>query len=160
MRMLKYICPNCKTIQEIPKSPNPTQVKCFKCNFEFIAEPACSFALRLKKSKFWYILGVITTGLILFFFFFRVVILPGDFIVIAKKHPTFSNTLVNLDDYIKRSNQAVEEYNMLRFVNSTPFEDYLRNHSIDPELYKELREKGLIVPKEITEVTVENLCTE
>jgi len=55
---------------------------------------------KRKKSKLRYILGVIIAGLIFFCLFFRVVILSGDFTVIAKKHPTFSNTFVNFDDYI------------------------------------------------------------
>lgn len=105
---------------------------------------------RRKKSKFWYVLGVITAGLIIFCLFFRVVTFSNDFTVIAKKHPTFSSTFVDLDDYIKRGNDAVEEYNadgLNPYMSQSSLETYLRRHGIDPVVYNELWEKGLIGQK-------------
>ena len=111
---------------------------------------------RRKKSKFWYILGVITAGLIFFCLFFRVVTFNNDFRVITKKHPTFSNTFVDLDDFVKRYNAAKKEYIIgMIDIDSVPnswrifisFETYLRNHAIDPALNEELCEKGLIEPE-------------
>lgn len=104
---------------------------------------------RKKKNVGWWGLGIITVGLIFFFLFFRILILPGDFTVIAKKHPTFSNTFVDLEDFIKRCNKATEKYNSERFdPTRNSLETYLRSHAIDPALYEELYEKGLMVPKE------------
>jgi len=110
---------------------------------------------RRKKSKFWYVIGVITAGLIFFCLFFRVMTFGNnyftviDFTVIAKKHPTFSNTFVDLEDFIKRCNKATEKYNSERFDPArNSLETYLRSHAIDPELYEELYEKGLIRSKE------------
>ncbi|MCX5635417.1 MAG: thioredoxin family protein [Planctomycetota bacterium] len=103
---------------------------------------------KRKKSKFWYVIGVITVGLIFFCLFFRVVTFSNDFTVIAKKHPTFSNTFVDLDNFIKRCNEATEEYNKDRFnLNRNSLETYLRSHAIDPALHEELYEKGLIGAK-------------
>jgi len=110
---------------------------------------------RRKKSKFWYILGVITAGLIFFCLFFRIVTFSNDFTVIAKKHPTFSNTFVDMDDFVKRCNEAKKEYIIGRFdpapnpehISSIPLETYLRNHAVDPALNEELCEKGLIEPE-------------
>jgi len=99
---------------------------------------------RRKKSKFWYVLGVIAVGLIFFCLFFRVVTFSNDFTVIAKKHPTFSNTFVDLDNFIKRCNEATKEYNKDRFDSNRNLETYLRSYAIDPALYEELCEKGLI----------------
>jgi len=94
-------------------------------------------------------LGIITVGLIFFCLFFRVVILTNDFKIVAKKHPTFSNTFVNLDDLLKRYNKAIEKYNSERFDPARrPLETYLREQALDPALYEEFCEKGLIVPKE------------
>ena len=104
---------------------------------------------RKKSNRFWWGLGVITVGLIFFCLFFRVIILTNDFTVVAKKHPTFSNTFVNLEDLIERYNKAIEEYNSERFDPArSPFETYLRNHAIDPTLCEEFYEKGLMAPKE------------
>jgi hypothetical protein len=161
---------------------------------------------RKKSNSGWWALGVITVGLIFFFLFFRILIIPDDFTVVAKKHPTFSNTFINLDDFIKRSNEALEEYNKpiekynkavekynkalekykskyskilvvppermdeywkdkeecekaieefdeaeaeYNNVKSTrdSFETHLRHNAVDPALYEELYEKGLIGPK-------------
>lgn len=96
------------------------------------------------------VLGVIAAGLIFFCLFFRVVTLSGDFTVIAKKHPTFSNTFVNLDDYIKRGNRAIEKHNADGRISSTqqrPLENYLLEQNLDVELWKEFMEKGLMVQK-------------
>ena len=105
--------------------------------------------IRKKKSKFWYVFGVITVGLIFFCLFFRVITFSNDFTVIAKKNPTFSNTFIDLEDFIKRCNKATEKYNSERFdPTRNSLETYLRSHAIDPALYEELYEKGLMVPKE------------
>lgn len=77
-------------------------------------------------------------------------ILSGDFTVIAKKHPSFSNTFVNLDDYIKRGNRAIEKYNAdgrISFTHQRPLENYLLEQNLDVELWKEFMEKGLMVQK-------------
>jgi len=108
---------------------------------------------RKKKNSGWWGLGIITVGLIFFFLFFRIIISQGDFTVIAKKHPTFSSTFVDLDDFIKRSNKAIEKYNSESFFpNRNSFETYLRNYAIDPALHEELFEKGLIAQKEEDEI--------
>ena len=102
-----------------------------------------------KKNSCWWGLGIITIGLIFFFLFFRIIILSGDFTVIAKKHPTFSDTFVDREDFIERYNKAIEKYNSARFDPArNSFETYLRSHAIDPALCEELCEKGIIVPKE------------
>ena len=108
---------------------------------------------RKKKNGGWWGLGIITVGLIFFFLFFRILILQGDFTVIAKKYPTFSSTFVDLEDFIKRCNKATEKYNSERFnPTRNSLETYLRSHAIDPALYEELYEKGLIVQKEEDEI--------
>lgn len=109
---------------------------------------------RKKSNSGWWGLGVITVGLIFFFLFFRILILPGDFIVTAKKHPTFSNTFVDFEDFVKRSNKAAKEHliedaiaTSIGLGGGSSLETHLRRHAIDPALYEELWEKGLIVPK-------------
>lgn len=106
---------------------------------------------RKKKNRGWWGLGIITVGLIFFCLFFRVVTFSNDFTVIAKKHPTFSNTFVDLEDYIKRGNDAIEQYNsdgLNQYMSQSSLETYIRRHGIDPAVYNELWEKGLIGPKE------------
>ena len=92
----------------------------------------------------------IAVGLIFFCLFFRVITFSNDFTVIAKKHPTFSNTFIDLEDYIKRGNDAIEQYNsdgLSPYISQSSIETYIRRHGIDPMVYNELWEKGLIKSK-------------
>jgi len=112
----------------------------------FVAGGAISFVI-FSFRVVTEVLGVIAVGLIFFCLFFRVVTFSNDFTVIAKKHPTFSRTFVDLDDYTKRGNDAVKDYNadaLNPFMSQSSFETYLRRHGIDPVVYNELWEKGLI----------------
>jgi hypothetical protein len=113
-------------------------------------EAIATLTSRRKKGIFRYIIGIIIAGLIFFCLFFRVVTVNNDFTLIAKKHPTFSSTFIDLEDYIKRGNEAIEEYNRdgrYSYRSQSPIETYIREHGLDPEIYNELQEKGLLVMK-------------
>ncbi|MBL7106418.1 MAG: hypothetical protein ISS77_02260 [Phycisphaerae bacterium] len=107
------------------------------------------FTLIHERVAKW-ILVIIIISLVFFFcLFFRIVYSTEnyDFEIVAKKYPTFSNSFVNITDLIKHSNEArAELYEGGLLAVLFLDEDILRKHGIDPILFYELSEKGLIVP--------------
>jgi len=102
-----------------------------------------------------WVLLVIFLGLLLFLLSFHIVTFTDsktnnwDFAIVAKDHLSFSNTIVNVSELLKKYNEAVKEYNAkLFFVGKEDFDEILRRKGINPVLRNKLVERGIIVIKD------------